>query len=190
MDALLAEQYENEIGAPFTDSLTGLYNNGFFQIALAYELKRFERYGNAFSIALIDVDSFSHFNMSHGPLEGDRLLKEIAGVIKKNCREVDLAARYSGNLFAVIVTESNCQQALKVAERIRNDVEKKYESASTVSIGLACCPDDATISRILISRANEALLKAKLQGKNNIHFFEKNQVFRLFFSAFCHASKT
>ena len=173
MDSLLTEQYENEIGAPFTDSLTGLYNNGFFQIALAYELKRFERYGNAFSIALIDVDSFSHFNMSHGPLEGDRLLKEIAGVIKKNCREVDLAARYSGNLFAVIVTESNCQQALKVAERIRNDVEKKYESASTVSIGLACCPDDATISRILVSRANEALLKAKLQGKNNIHFFEK-----------------
>ena len=86
MDTLLTEQYENEIGAPFTDSLTGLYNNGFFQITLAYELKRFERYGNAFSIALIDVDSFSHFNMSHGPLEGDRLLKEIAGLIKKNCR--------------------------------------------------------------------------------------------------------
>jgi putative two-component system response regulator len=173
MDTLLAEHYENEIGAPFTDSLTGLYNNGFFQISLEYELKRFERYGNAFSIALIDVDSLSHFNMSHGPLEGDRLLKEIAELIKKNCREVDLAARYSGNLFAVIVTESNCQQALNVAERIRHDIEKKYEGASTVSIGLACCPDDATISRILISRANEALLKAKLQGKNNIHFFEK-----------------
>ena len=174
MDTLLAEQYENEIGAPFTDSLTGLYNNGFFQITLGYELKRFERYGNSFSIALIDVDSFSHFNMSHGPLEGDRLLKEIAELIKKNSREVDLAARYSGNLFAIIVTESNCEQALKVAERIRHDVEKKYNGASTVSIGLACCPDDATTCRMLISKANEALLKAKLQGKNNIHFFEKD----------------
>ena len=173
MDTMLAEQYESEIGAPFTDSLTGLYNNGFFQITLAYELKRFERYGNAFSIALIDVDSFSHFNMSRGPLEGDRLLKEIAGLIKKNSREVDLAARYSGNLFAIIVTESNCRQALKVAERIRQDVEKEYDGASTVSIGLACCPDDATTCRMLISKANEALLKAKLQGKNNIHFFEK-----------------
>jgi putative two-component system response regulator len=76
-------------------------------------------------------------------------------------------------LFALIVTESNCQQALKAAERIRRDVEKKYDGASTVSIGLACCPDDATTSRMLISKANEALLKAKLQGKNNINFFEK-----------------
>ena len=63
MDTQLAEQYKNEIGTPFTDSLTGLYNNGFFQITLEYELKRYDRYGNGFSIALIDVDSFSHFNM-------------------------------------------------------------------------------------------------------------------------------
>ena len=173
MEPLLAEQYENKIGVTFTDRLTGLYNNGFFQISLEYELKRFERYGNSFSIALIDVDSFSHFNLSHGPLEGDLLLKEVAGLIKKNSRDVDLVARYAGNLFAVIVTESNCQQALIAAERIRQDVEKKFNGASTVSIGLACCPDDATTSRLLISKAKEALTKAKLQGKNNIHYFEK-----------------
>jgi putative two-component system response regulator len=173
MEPLLAEQYENKIGVTFTDRLTGLYNNGFFQISLEYELKRFERYGNKFSIALIDIDSFSHFNRSHGPLEGDLLLKEVAGLIKKNSRDVDLVARYAGNLFAVIVTESNCQQAQIVAERIRQDVEKKFSGASTVSIGLACCPDDATTSRLLISKANEALTKAKLQGKNNIHYFEK-----------------
>ncbi len=173
MEPLLAEQYENKIGVTFTDRLTGLYNNGFFQISLEYELKRFERYGNKFSIALIDVDSFSYFNMSHGPLEGDLLLKEIAGLIKKNSRDVDLVARYAGNLFAVIVTESNCQQALIAAERIRQDIEKKFDGASTVSIGLACCPDDATTSRLLISKATEALTKAKLQGKNNIHYFEK-----------------
>ncbi len=173
MDALLAEKYKNKIGVSFTDCLTDLYNNGFFQISLEYELNRFERYGNKFSIVLIDLDSFSHFNMSHGPLEGDLLLKEIAGLIKKNIREVDIAARYSGNLFAVIVTQSDSQQALNVAERIRHDVEKESNSASTVSIGIACCPDDATSSRLLISKANEALTKAKLHGKNNIHFFEK-----------------
>jgi putative two-component system response regulator len=173
MDTLLAEQYENKIGVTFTDRLTGLYNNGFFQISLEYALKRFERYDNKFSIALIDVDSFSHFNMSHGPLEGDLLLKEVAGIIKNNCRDVDLAARYAGNLFAVIVTESNSQQAQAAAERIRHDVEKKFEGASTVSIGLACCPDDATNSRLLINKANEALTKAKLHGKNSIYYFEK-----------------
>ena len=135
MDILLAEQYESEIGAPFTDSLTGLYNNGFFQISLANEIKRSERYGNIFSIALIDLDSFSHFNMSHGPLEGDRLLKEVAELIKKNIRDVDLASRFSGNSFAVIVTESNCQQTLTVADRIKNDVATKFNGESTVSIG-------------------------------------------------------
>lgn len=173
MDALLAEKYKNKIGVSFTDRLTGLYNNGFFQISLEFELNRFERYGNKFSIVLIDVDSFSHFNMSHGPLEGDLLLQQIAGHIKQNSRGVDIAARYSGNLFAVIVTESDSQQALNAAERIRHDVEKESNGASTVSIGIACCPDDATSSRLLISKANEALTKAKLHGKNNIHFFEK-----------------
>ena len=173
MDALLAEKYKNTIGVSFTDRLTDLYNNGFFQISLDFELNRFERYGNKFSIVLIDVDSFSHFNMSHGPLEGDLLLKEIAGFIKNNIREVDIAARYSGNLFAVIVTQSDSQQALNAAERIRQGVEKESNGASTVSIGIACCPDDATSSRLLISKAKEALTKAKLHGKNNIHFFEK-----------------
>ena len=174
MDALLAKQYENEIGAPFTDNLTGLYNNGFFQISLENEINRSERYGNVFSIALIDVDSFSQFNMSHGPLEGDRLLKKVARLIKKNTREVDFAARYSGNLFAVIVTESNCHQTLKVADRIRSDVAKKSNGLATVSIGLASCPDDATTVRNILNKANEALTKAKLQGKNNIHFAENN----------------
>ena len=157
MDALLAEKYKNTTGVTVTDRLTDLYNNGFFQISLEFELKRFERYGNKFSIVLIDVDSFSHFNMSHGPLEGDLLLKEIAGIIKKNIREVDIAARYSGNTFAVIVTQSDSQQALNVAERIRQDVEKEAKGASTVSIGIACCPDDATSGRPLISKAKEAL---------------------------------
>ena len=72
MDDLLAEQYKNKIGVSVTDRLTGLYNNGFFQISLEFELKRFERYGSKFSIALIDVDSFSHFNTkspSSGPCE-------------------------------------------------------------------------------------------------------------------------
>ena len=88
MDSQLAVRYENETGAPFTDSLTGFFNHGFFQIALDREIKSFERYGNAFTIALIDVDSFAHYNLSHGPLEGDRLLKQIASLIKKNIRQV------------------------------------------------------------------------------------------------------
>ena len=98
-------------------------------------------------------------------MEGDRLLKEVAEVMNKNIREVDLASRFSGNSFAVILTESNCQQTLTVVDRIRSDVATKFNGASTVSIGLASCPDDATIARNLIAKANEALIKAKLQGK-------------------------
>jgi putative two-component system response regulator len=174
MDSQLAVYYERETGAPFTDSLTGFFNHGFFQISLDHEIKMFERYGNSFTIAFIDVDSFTNYNLCHGPVVGDRLLKEIAGLIRKNIRQVDVPARYSGDVFAVIVTKSDSQQARIAAERIRDDVERYFDGVSTVSIGLACCPGDSTTCQGLIRKAHEALLQAKLKGKNTVHFFEKD----------------
>jgi len=78
MEIDLKKDYENETQAPFTDSLTGLYNHGFFQLALDMEVKRSLRYGIPFTLALIDVDSFAGYNRQNGPAKGDRTLKEIA----------------------------------------------------------------------------------------------------------------
>lgn len=119
MGLALEELYKRETGAPFTDSLTGLFNHGFFQITLEREVKRSERHGEPFTLALIDIDSFALFNKRHGSVEGDRVLRKIVSLTMKNIRQVDLAARYSGDVLAVILIKSNTQSALIAVERIR-----------------------------------------------------------------------
>ena len=173
MDVALEELYRKETGAPFTDSLTGLFNHGFFQITLERELQRSERHGEPFTLALIDIDSFALYNKRHGSVEGDRALREIASLTMKNIRQVDLAARYSGNVFAVILIKSVTQSALQAAERIRQGVENLPDEAPTVSVGLASYPGDAMTGETLIKKAQEALLKAKIRGKNRVCLLEE-----------------
>ncbi|MBN1931849.1 MAG: diguanylate cyclase [Desulfobacterales bacterium] len=164
--------YEKEVGVPFTDTLTGLFNNGFFQIALEREISRAKRYGGNFTLFMIDIDSFCYYNRRYGPLKGDLTLKEIANVINANIRNVDLAARYSGDVFAVILTESELSTSLRAAERIRCSVEESDRSNLTVSIGLAAYPIHGENKEKLIQRAQDALCMAKLKGKNSVYFFE------------------
>jgi putative two-component system response regulator len=166
-------EYETEIGAPFTDSLTGLFNHGFFQIILDREIKRSERHGGSFTLAFIDLDSFADYNRRCGSVEGDRVLKEIASLIMKNIRQIDLAARYSGDVVAIILPKSDTQSALGALERIRKAVNTLSDGTPTVSVGLASYPKDATESENLITKAEEALLQAKIRGKNRTCFFEK-----------------
>ena len=173
MNNRLITIYEKETGAPHTDSLTGLLNHGFFEMALNSEFKRSERYGEPFTFALIDIDSFSHHNRRHSPVAGDRILREIAKLIIKNIRQIDLAARYSGDVLEVVFIKSNTQAALVPLERIRQAVEKKYGGDPTISVGLASYPKDATTKDILTKKAHKALLQAKIGGKNKVRFFEE-----------------
>ena len=118
----LMRTYETETGAAFADSLTGLFNHGIFQIALDREIKRSDRHGGPLTFALIDLDSFADYNKRHGSLEGDRVLREIGGIIIKNIRKIDLAARYSGDVLAIILPKSEIPSALVAIERIRKAV--------------------------------------------------------------------
>ena len=90
MDAQLIQQYETEIGAPFVDSLTGLYNHDFFQTVMEWEEERFKRHGGPFTLGLIDIDSFKGYNRTHGHAQGEQALKKIAELIKGTIRQVDL----------------------------------------------------------------------------------------------------
>jgi len=172
MDSHLKIVYEKEAKVSFIDSLTDLFNHGFFQIVLDWEVKRSQRYGSPFTLALIDIDSFSGYNRKYGTMKGDRVLREIAMLIKENIREVDVAARYSGDVFTVILTKSESQQSLQAVERIRQAVEKMFGGIPTVSIGLASYPKDATNVESLSKIAHNALLQAKLRGKNRVYLFE------------------
>jgi putative two-component system response regulator len=175
MNVNLKTDYENETKAPFTDGLTGLFNHGFFQLALDSEIKRSRRYGKPFTMALIDVDSFATYNRHYGPAKGDRILKEIAGIVQKNIRDVDIAARYSGNVFALILTECKSDHATNVMERVRQDVEMLTGEHATISIGIADYPAASENKESFIKKTEEALIRAKVKGKNRINIFKKEK---------------
>lgn len=161
-----------------TDELTGLYNYRYFQIALDKELKK-----NKFSVVslfMLDIDNFKLFNDRHGHLMGNRMLAEIARVIKENVRGVDTAVRYGGEEFAVIFPGMDSNEVAQLAERIREIVENTYiktgagEPVSvTVSIGVASYPRDAQTKSELISHADLALYDAKQAGRNQVCIFKK-----------------
>jgi len=157
------------------DGLTGLFVRRFFDQRLLEEWDRTARYGNSFTLGLFDLDRFKRLNDTHGHLVGDQVLREAAQVVRENMRSFDIASRYGGEEFVFILPRTTLEEAATVAERIRADVEKlSFKSAKgdvrvTVSIGLAACPSsDINSPAELVSRVDEALYKAKAQGRNRV----------------------
>lgn len=167
-------EYEQETHAPFTDGLTGLFNHGFFQTCLEWEIKRGQRYSEPFTLALLDLDSYGAYNKKFGPVHGDRVLKEIAELIKDNVREADLAARFGSDTFAIILTRSDGQ--FHSVERVRQIVEERYGGILTVSAGIVSFPKDAANREGLLKKAHEALFQAKIRGKNKIFYYAKEEI--------------
>ena len=165
--------YEKQSEMPFTDNLTGLFHHGFFLNVLAREIKRSLRYRESISLALIDIDAFSVYNRQHGPLQADRDLKEIATIIRNCVRDVDLPARFGGDIFAVILTKTDASSFVSALERIRDAIKERYRGVLTVRIGAAACPEDADNMDDLIGRAQDALKRAKMEGRDGLFFFER-----------------
>lgn len=168
MKPQILADYEKLTGVSLQDSLTGAYNHAVFQILFAQEIERYKRYGKPFGLLLIDVDWFSFFNKRHGPIFSDRALQSVYRAIAANIRSVDIAARYSGDCFGVILPESSDAAALEVAERIRLASKTDSDAAVTVSTGIAICPQDGMSRIALVQEATEALVQAKKLGKDRI----------------------
>jgi diguanylate cyclase (GGDEF)-like protein len=123
---------------------------------------------------LIDADYFKKYNDAHGHLAGNDALKRIATLIRNNTRAGDVACRYGGEEFVVILPDTGKQQALQVAERIRKMVEKEIfpgeevlpSQKLTVSIGVATFPEDGEGKDELIKKADDTMYEAKLRGRN------------------------
>lgn len=159
------------------DGLTGVYNNRFFQATMDKELSRSIRNRYHLSLILIDIDHFKGFNDTHGHLVGDFVLAEFSKVMAAALREYDTLARYGGEEFVVILPETKAQDALTVAEKLRNAVEKspfregKEEYRVTASFGVSSLSPDSeeTLGKAdLIKRADEALYEAKDKGRNRV----------------------
>lgn len=144
------------------DGLTGLYNHRFFQT----ELRALVNNEKQVSLLMIDIDDFKCFNDTYGHQAGDKILVGVANILRKNIRKKDIAARYGGEEFSVILADTEVGDALRIAERIRQDI--KAHGECTVSIGVSSFPVHAATAEELIGEADSALYKAKSISKDRV----------------------
>jgi diguanylate cyclase (GGDEF)-like protein len=153
------------------DELTGLFNRRHFEERLKEEVSRHSRYGDVFSIFMLDLDNFKAYNDTYGHPAGDTLLSQMGKIIRGSVRNIDRAFRYGGDEFVVILPQTTREDAHVVAERVRVQIAKAMEKkaiAVTCSIGLANYPADGAVSDELIDVADNALYHAKRAGGNQI----------------------
>lgn len=144
------------------DALTGLANYREFLETLEREVRRAERGRRGFAVLLLDLDDLKRVNDRLGHLAGNRALKRLAAVMKENCRETDLAARYGGDEFAVLLIDADRAMARHVAERIEAGLRRDEEQpALTVSIGASVYPDEGSTAQQLLEVADQQLYGRK-----------------------------
>ena len=154
-----------------TDALTGLYNHRHFHERLEEEIARSSRHDSPFSLAILDLDFFKFYNDACGHLAGDEVLRQVAQAIKGAIRRSDIAFRYGGEEFALILPKTDIHQSYEVTERIRKVVESQMRAKGwhlTLSAGVATWPDGVTTKEDLIQAADAALYNAKRAGRNRV----------------------
>lgn len=180
--------YETVKELSIQDGLTGVFVRRHFVERLDEELKRSLKYELPLAVLMLDIDHFKRYNDAHGHLAGDATLKQVATLLRENLRRVDMVARYGGEEFVVVTPETRKIEANEVAERIRSNIARHNfrvyndQTRVTVSIGVALFPDDipdsfpktdvAVLAAELIQRADQALYRAKEEGRNRVVFFK------------------
>lgn len=171
-----------------TDPLTDLFNRRFFRATLATELRRSRRHGLGVALLMLDLDSFKSVNDVYGHPFGDRVLRRAGQIIRRSVRESDSACRVGGEEFCVVLPETDRLGAFAAGERVRTAVENEFADhpidgrlvAMTISGGVACFPDDGETADELVAKADEALYRSKMRGRNRIviHHAEKRRATR------------
>lgn len=175
-----ADAQELELKA-FTDPLTGLSNRGHFMVIAEQELDRSRRYGHPLSLWMLDIDHFKNVNDTYGHHAGDLALQSLVDVSHKVLREMDIMGRVGGEEFAVLLPETDTEQALLVAERLRQKIaatdvhlEQGKTVRYTVSIGVATLSEHEIGIDALLQRADQALYHAKKTGRDKVCIAESN----------------
>jgi len=164
-----AQRFQDVQHSAMTDALTGLYNKAYFLEALKNEVARSQRSQRPISLLLFDLDNFKEYNDSYGHPKGDELLKQLGEVIRANARTLDIASRYGGEEFAIILPETGHDAAFAIAERLRKAVQDTCPT--TVSIGVCTCVNASASPETLLNEADKALYVAKRNGKNQTRNF-------------------
>ncbi len=168
--------YERLREMTLTDELTGVANRRAFIAVLAGEHERHRRYGQPYTLLMIDVDFFKRFNDKHGHLEGDRALRKMTALIQERLRQSDVLARYGGEEFVVVAVETRKEEGIKLAEQLREAVAAtKFDLADgepgsviSITVGVASFPEDGENHLEVLDRADKALYYGKSRGRNNV----------------------
>jgi len=161
------------------DTLTGLHTRGFFNTAIEQEVVRAQRSSRPFSLLMIDIDGLKSANDRYGHEAGDRVLRAAADAIRAGIRASDVAARYGGDEFVVVLPETDQAGALRVGEKLRFDLSRLGVRGNgdlittSASIGLVSYPEDGRTSLELMRRADLAMYEAKRRGRNQLVRFAR-----------------
>lgn len=171
-----AQNFSDAKQTAFIDSLTGLYNAKYLEVAIDREIKRADRLLAPLTVLFMDIDNFKNVNDSNDHLVGSRILIEFGKLILKCVREVDTVIRYGGDEYVVVLVDADFDAAMHVAERIRSSTEKETfledEGSNiriTVSIGLATYPVHTRDKIELIKIADKAMYSAKNASRNAVY---------------------
>jgi len=157
-----------------TDYLTNLWNHGYFQLILQTELEKAKATKSKLSLITVDIDNFKVYNDTLGHQAGDKILKDLARLLRNQSRKMDHVCRYGGEEFTIILPQTDQKEAYMIAERLRVDIQEYPflneeifpNKMLTVSLGIATFPENGQLPAELIISSDKSLYKAKNQGKN------------------------
>jgi len=156
----------------YLDGLTGIFNRRFFELRMAEELERARRFGAGMAVIMVDIDHFKRLNDEFGHLIGDEVLRQVSSIFHQQLRKIDVVCRYGGEEFAILLSQTNPEHALTVAEKLRGMVEEwqfpGVPRPVTISAGAASYPDNGTTRDELVKAADAGLYAAKQAGRNRV----------------------
>ena len=174
-----SRDFEHQYKLATIDGLTELYNHRYFQDALKKQVEISKRYGEPFSLIIVDIDFFKKFNDTYGHQAGDAVLRQVADTLKKNSRATDIVCRYGGEEMSIILPNTNTEDALYNANRLNKAVaEREFQLNATdkanvtISVGVSTFPNNAETPQDLIEFADKVLYIAKENGRNQVQIYK------------------
>ncbi len=170
-----SQLFELTVERAHSDYLTNLWNHGYFQYLLQTEVEKAKASKSSLSLITVDIDDFKIYNDTLGHQAGDKILKDLALLLRNQSRKMDYVCRYGGEEFTIILPHTDKKEAFLIAERIRMDIQKYPflnqeifpNKMLTVSLGISTFPENGQLPAELITSSDRSLYQAKRKGKNN-----------------------
>ncbi|HUQ49924.1 MAG TPA: diguanylate cyclase [Terriglobales bacterium] len=174
-----AHHFESAKQLAYLDGLTGIFNRRFFEMRITEEMERAHRYNSSLTVIMMDIDNFKKLNDEFGHLLGDEVLRQVSAVLQQQLRKGDVVCRYGGEEFAILLPQSNAENAMEVAEKLRRTIEgwifPGVPRRVTVSAGTAHYPEFGTTRDEIVAAADAAMYAAKQAGRNCVISAEKTR---------------